>query len=301
MELSRWGESDPELLQAALLHDTVEDTPTTVEELRAGFGPEVADLVDWLTAPDDPGEIRRYYDTGAAYDPRIVVLQFCDNDPSDNLANRVTVVENGNLKKLLMSRRPGPDSADTNGHGRAAFLTDGKPTMSNLFFNSTETLSPADLKKKFLDACRAEKLNYGMVVREMDNPAISLLHQDDFSELLASFGGNAATDRLPLVVYKIYLEDGREELVRGARITGLGTRSLRNLAGIGNDSFVFNYMQTQVTGFTGTALGAFGSAQGGLPASVVAPSLLFDELEVRGARGEAKRLPLLPAPPMSGK
>jgi hypothetical protein len=32
---------------------------------------------------------------------------------------------------------------------------------------------------------------------------------------------------------------------------------------------------------------------------MVAPSLLFDELEVRGARGEAKRLPLLPPPPMS--
>ena len=59
-------------------------------------------------------------------------------------------------------------------------------------------------------------------------------------------------------------------------------------------------MQSQNTGFVGTALGAFGSAQlGGLPASVVAPSLLFEELEVRGARGEAKRLPLLPPPPLS--
>jgi hypothetical protein len=29
---------------------------------------------------------------------------------------------------------------------------------------------------------------------------------------------------------------------------------------------------------------------------MVAPSLLFDELEVRGARGEAKRLPLMPPP-----
>jgi len=31
--------------------------------------------------------------------------------------------------------------------------------MSNLFFNASDTLSPADLKKKFLDACRAEKLD----------------------------------------------------------------------------------------------------------------------------------------------
>jgi hypothetical protein len=48
-------------------------------------------------------------------------------------------------------------------------------------------------------------------------------------------------------------------------------------------------------------LGAFGNAQDGLPASVVAPSLLFEEVEIRGARGEPKRLPLLPEPPMSPK
>jgi TldD protein len=215
-------------------------------------------------------------------------------------AQKVTVVENGTLKSLLMSRRPGNDSDQSNGHGRSGFLTDAKPTMSNLFFTSTEEVSPADLKKKFLDDCRAEKLAYCVIVREMDNPSLSLLHQEDFSELLASYGGGAGTgDRLPLLIYKVYPEDGREEVMRGARIIGVNSRSLRNLAGIGNDNFVYNYMQSQIAGFSGTALGAFGSAQGGLPASVVAPSLLFEELEVRGARGEPKRLPLLSAPPLS--
>jgi len=215
-------------------------------------------------------------------------------------AQKVTVVDKGNLKELLMSRRPGPDSADSNGHGRSGFLGDAKPTMSNLFFNASDTVSPVELKKKFLDECRSEKLEYCIVVREMDNPAISLLHQEDFSELLASFGGGAGTgDRLPLLVYKVYPEDGREEIIRGARIIGVNTRALRNLAGIGNDNFVYNYMQSANAGFAGTALGAFGSAQAGVPAAVVAPSLLFEELEVRGARGEPKRLPLLPAPPLS--
>jgi len=215
-------------------------------------------------------------------------------------AQRVTLVENGTLKSELMSRRPGPDSDQSNGHGRAAFLNEAKPTMSNLFFSSAETVSAAELKKKFLDTCRAEKLAYCLVVREMDNPALSLLHQEEFSELLASYGGGAGTgDRLPLVVYRVYPETGREEMIRGSRIIGLNSRVLRNVAGIGNDSFVYNYMQSQMNGFAGTALGAFGTAQLGLPASVVAPSLLFEELEVRGARGEAKRLPLLPPPPMS--
>jgi predicted Zn-dependent protease len=217
-------------------------------------------------------------------------------------AEKVTAVENGSLKGLLMSRRPGPDSDKSNGHGRSAFLNDAKPTPSNLFFSSSETVPAADLKKKFLDICRANKQEYCLEVKEMDNPAISLLHQEDFSELLASYGGGAGNgDRLPLIVVRVYPADGHEEMVRGTRITGLNTRVLRNVTAVGNDSFVYNYMQTQVAGFAGTALGAFGSAQNGLPSSVVAPSLLFEELDVRGARGEPKRPPLLPAPAMTAK
>ncbi len=215
-------------------------------------------------------------------------------------AAKVAPIEKGVLKQLLMSRRPGPDSNESNGHGRAAFLSDAKPSMSNLIFSSAETVPAAELKKKFIETCKAEKLEYCLVVREMDNPAISLLHQDDFSELLASFGGGAGTgDRLVSLVYKVFTDGRPDEIVRGARIIGLNARALRNISAAGNDDFVYNYMQNQTQGFAGTALGAFGSAQNGLPSSIVAPSLLFEEVEVRGARGEPKRLPLLPAPTLT--
>ncbi|HEY2544604.1 MAG TPA: metallopeptidase TldD-related protein [Candidatus Acidoferrum sp.] len=270
-----------------------------MEQLLTGLGGK-SDWVGRTGARVLPPSVSLVDDPGAKEFRGTPLLGTYSVDDEGVHAQKVTIVDNGNVKELLMSRRPGPDSDMSNGHGRSAFLNDAKPTMSNLFFKSTDTQSPADLKKKFLDECRSEKLSYCMVVREMDNPSISLLHQDDFSELLASFGGGAGTgDRLPLVVYKIYPEDGREEMVRGARIIGLNTRMLRNLGGIGNDDFVYNYMQSQESGFAGTALGAFGSARLGLPASLVAPSLLFDDLEVRGARGEPKRLPLLPAPSLS--
>ena len=45
------GVSDPGVLCAALLHDTIEDTDTTPEELRAAFGDEIADVV--LEVTDD--------------------------------------------------------------------------------------------------------------------------------------------------------------------------------------------------------------------------------------------------------
>ena len=271
-----------------------------MEQLLSGLGGK-SDWVSRLGARVLPSGVSVVDDPGAKNFNGTPLIGGYAVDNEGVRAQKVTLVENGNLKSELMSRRPGPDSDQSNGHGRTAFF-DAKPTMSNLFFSSAETLSAADMKKKFLDTCRAEKLAYCLVVREMDNPALSLLHQEEFSELLASYGGGAGTgDRLPLVVYRVYPETGREEMIRGSRIIGLNSRVLRNVAGIGNDSFVYNYMQSQMNGFAGTALGAFGSAQLGLPASVVAPSLLFEELEVRGARGEAKRLPLLPPPPMSAK
>ncbi len=215
-------------------------------------------------------------------------------------AQKVTIVEGGTLKNLLMSRRPGPDSNGSNGHGRSAFLSDPRPTMSNLLFTSNESVTSAELRKRFLQKCREEKLPYCLVIRQMENPALRLQRQEEFSELLASLAGGAGTgDRLPLLVYRVYPEDGREELVRGARIISLSTRALRNIAGIGDDPFVYNYMQSQIAVLAGTALSAFGSAQSGLPAAVVAPSLLFEEVEVRGERGDPKRLPLVPAPELS--
>jgi guanosine-3',5'-bis(diphosphate) 3'-pyrophosphohydrolase len=43
------GVRDPVVIAAALLHDTIEDTETTYDELRGAFGPEVADVVVELT------------------------------------------------------------------------------------------------------------------------------------------------------------------------------------------------------------------------------------------------------------
>ncbi|HEX9759547.1 MAG TPA: metallopeptidase TldD-related protein [Candidatus Acidoferrales bacterium] len=213
-------------------------------------------------------------------------------------AQRVVLVEDGVLKNLLLSRRPGPEFQQSNGHGRATFLSEPRAAMSNVFFQSKETLRPEEMRKKFLDACRAEGREWCVMVRQMDNPAVAFTRQEDFSEMIAAVAAGAASgDRLPLLVYRVYL-DGREELIRGARLGGLTLRSLRNIAAIGNDYTVYHFHQNAAPGFGGTALGAFSGAQGGLPSSIVAPSLLLDEVDVRGARGEPRRLPIVPAPPL---
>ncbi len=215
-------------------------------------------------------------------------------------AQRAQVIEKGILLDLLMSRRPGPDLVQSNGHGRAAYLADARPLISNLFFTSTDAESPANLKKKFLDACKQSGNKWCLVVRAMDNPVLGVREQDDLSEIVVGAASGAATgDRLPLLVYRVNVDDGKESLVRGARLAGLTLRSMRNIAGVGSDSTPFNFTQSQQAGFAGTALAAFGSSDSGVPATVIAPSLLFDDVEVHGARGEPQRLPLVPPPPMN--
>jgi len=214
-------------------------------------------------------------------------------------AQRVELVQNGVLKNLLMSRRPGPDFLNSNGHARSALLSDTKPLNSNLSFQSSDALGTADLRKKFRDACREDGHEWCIEIKRMDNPALSSINQQDFSDYIGALaGGIASGEHAPLLVYRVYVADGREELVRGGRIDGLTLRSLRNMLGVGNDASVYSYMQNAGGGFAGTALGAFGSAQGGIPSTVIAPSLLLADVEIRGFHGEPRRVPLVPAPPL---
>jgi TldD protein len=84
----------------------------------------------------------------------------------------------------------------------------------------------------------------------------------------------------PRLLYRVYAKDGREELVRGAVFNELDLRAMRSdLSAAGNDPLVSN-------------------RAGGVPATVIAPSLLFDELEVKRADTSKDKLPDYPPPPL---
>ena len=59
MEIVMTVPHDDAMLAAALLHDVVEDTPVTIEEIRAVFGDDVAQLVDDLTDVSKPEDGNR--------------------------------------------------------------------------------------------------------------------------------------------------------------------------------------------------------------------------------------------------
>lgn len=70
---------------AALLHDTVEDTSYSIEQLRVDFGDEVADLVDGVTkldrvtyGPDAEAETVRKMVVAMSKDIRVLVIKLAD-------------------------------------------------------------------------------------------------------------------------------------------------------------------------------------------------------------------------------
>jgi (p)ppGpp synthase/HD superfamily hydrolase len=60
-EIVRSVAHDNEMLAAALLHDVVEDTDVTIEDIRADFGDNIADLVDDLTDVSTPEDGNRKF------------------------------------------------------------------------------------------------------------------------------------------------------------------------------------------------------------------------------------------------
>ena len=70
------GVTDPDILQAAVLHDVVEDTPCTIDDVRGEFGARVAELVGWVTKPTpEEGSDRR-----AAKEAYLMRLQDAPDD-----------------------------------------------------------------------------------------------------------------------------------------------------------------------------------------------------------------------------
>jgi hypothetical protein len=169
----------------------------------------------------------------------------------------VTVVDNGTLVNYLIGRAPIRDFPASNGHGRASGNGSTAPAPGNLFFKAAKTSSREDLKKQLLDECRNRGLKYGYFVDTL-GPRLS-----------------------PRMLFRVWTDDGREELVRGAVFNELDVRALRSdLVAAGDDPLVSN--------------------RTGLPfMTIVSPSVLFDELEVKRADNSKEKLPDYPAPALA--
>jgi len=168
----------------------------------------------------------------------------------------VNVIENGMLTNYLVGRQPIRDFLASNGHGRAAPGSFPAPSLGVLLLKSSEAQSPDALKQKVIQMVKDQDKPYGYRVDTLGP-------------------GNS-----PRLLYRVYVKDGHEELVRGAVFNELDIRAIRNdLIAVGNDPLVSN-------------------RTGGAPTTIICPSLLFGELEVKRADTSKDKLPDYPPPPL---
>jgi predicted Zn-dependent protease len=203
-------------------------------------------LPDFLSVVDDP--------TLASLNSKSLLGSY-EVDDEGVRAMRVPVIEKGKLVNYLLGREPIMDYPASNGHGRARMPTHSPgPSLGNMLVSSSEPVPREELKKKLLQLCEQRDLPYGYYVETM------------------------AGVRVPRLAYKVWVKDGREELVRGAVFGDLDARALRNdLVAAGSDLNIENRVLN-------------------VPHSIVTPSILFDELEVKRQDIQKSKLPEYPAP-----
>ena len=119
-------------------------------------------------------------------------------------AQRVSIIEKGQLVSYLIGRQPIRDFPASNGHGRAAPTAAPLPLPGNLVLQSTDPQPDAGLKAKLIDLCRKRDLPYGLYVETM-GPGLE-----------------------PRLLYRIWTKDAHEELVRGGVFGDLDVRALRS-------------------------------------------------------------------------
>src|SRR3989449_924219 len=221
-----------------------------------------SELVDRLNRPVLPRFLSVFDDPTAQRIGNQELLGHYQVDDQGVPARRVSLIEQGVLKTFLMSRRPGKDMLQSNGHGRSVVPGRETAQIGNLFIQSKEGKSYEDLKQELIKMCREENLQYGILIKALDTDTRSPIGT-------------------PVLTYKVYVVDGREELIRGAFAQEIPIRSLRQIEAVGDDSFVVNRL-------SGGELPT--------PTSIVAPSVLLEEIELKKPSGHQQKPALLTHP-----
>lgn len=197
-------------------------------------------------------------------------------------ARPVTLVEGGRLKTLLMSRNPSKESKQSTGHGRGSYRP--RAGIGCLIVTVEEGTDAEALEQEMLEACEDEDLEYGIRIASLG----SVGGGERFGryrryyggyDLGGSYSGGGST---PLLIYKVY-PDGRQELVRGAQIARFDLKAFKRVLAAGDQPYLLNRG------------GAFEEQ------TVVAPGMLFEELDLAKIDQDFDQPPILPNPLVRGQ
>ncbi len=196
----------------------------------------------------------------------------------------LTLVDAGYLKTLLSSRVPTRRIRETNGHCRG-----GSAMISNIIFSANKNqLSESELKKRLLKLIKDRELPYGIIVKKIQNQ--NILFSSLYSLTLGSIDFSRGAGKMNVnEAYKVF-PDGREELVRGAFLSGISAQSFKDIINVGKSQYVLNYLAPSIT----SSFISGGKAY--LPASIVAFDMLFEDAEVKTLEGDFTKPPFIEKP-----
>jgi predicted Zn-dependent protease len=209
-------------------------------------------------------------------DPTIVTLNgvqlngFYRYDDEGVKAQRVPLVDKGNLVGFLMGRNPIPGFPHSNGHGRHSPGLPPVARQGNLVVETARSLPYVDLEKMLIEEVKKQKRPYGMIFTDISGGFTNT----------SAFAPQAFKVN-PVMAYRVY-PDGKKELVRGIDISGTPLVALQSIRAASREIETFN--------------GVCGAESGWVPVSASAPSLLIERIEVEKGFIPPDRPPLLDAP-----
>lgn len=185
-------------------------------------------------------------------------------------ARPVTLIENGVLKNFLMQSSPIEGFPVSNGHGRKQTGRRAEARMSVIRATASQTVPYEKLEEMLVEEIKRQGKPYGFIVEDLGG-GFTLTG----TGLPQSFKLEAKR------VLRVY-PDGHKEVVRGLDVVGTPLVSFNKILAAGDDDTLFN--------------GSCGAESGWVPQSNIAPSLLFENLEMEKTQKSDFKPPVLPAP-----
>lgn len=186
-------------------------------------------------------------------------------------SEKVTIVENGMLKNFLMGRSPIKDFLMSNGHGRKSLGKRSVSRMGNTIAKVKDPVSFEELKKMLKAEIKKQGKPYGLIIENISG-GFTMIDRDAPQSFKVH----------PLLIYRVYPDDRKDDIVRGLDIVGTPLASFSKIAAGADDVKVFN--------------GNCGAESGWVPVSAVSPSILISELEMEKSEKSSKSLPVMPPP-----
>ena len=267
-------------LQVLVPHLSGSRLPLLEDESFGNFLGAESPLTNRINRRIMPREFRVYDDPTITHAEGKVLRGSYQYDHQGVPASHLSLVENGVLKRLLASRRPGKGLEVSNGHGRGA--DEAGTAIGTLFIETSEMLSEEEMKQQLIESCRELDLEYGIMIRNIGAKSFRSMSGGGVS---ISFGGSDDAQE-GMEAWKVYVADGREEPIRNIEPGEVDYRTLKEIVAAGGKKNVLN------TSVTPQGIMSFST----VPATVVAPSILLEEVQIDPSKGEKQKPTLLTHP-----